>query len=68
MKKFAMAVALMCALSSSIFAGNMPTVGVADPPPPPTTATSSTSTTTTATSSTSTTLFAYVILTMLGLR
>jgi len=35
MKKFAMAVAFMCTLSTSIFAGNMPTVGVVGPPPPP---------------------------------
>ena len=34
MKKLAMAVALMCVLSTSIFAGNMPTVGVVDPPLP----------------------------------
>jgi hypothetical protein len=34
MKRFAMALALMCVLSPSIFAGNMPTVGVVDPPPP----------------------------------
>ena len=27
MKRFAMALALMCALSTSIFAGNMPTGG-----------------------------------------
>jgi hypothetical protein len=73
MKKLAMAVALMCVLSTSILAGNMPTVGVADPPPPPTTTTATTTTTTettttTTTSSTPSTLFAYVILTMLGLR
>lgn len=35
MKRFAMAVALMCALSTSIFAGEMPTTGKSDPPPPP---------------------------------
>ena len=35
MKRFAMAFALMCALSTSIFAGNMPTGGFVDPPPPP---------------------------------
>ena len=36
MKQFAMALALMCALSTSIFAGNMPTTGKAEAPPPPT--------------------------------
>lgn len=35
MKRFAMTLALMCALSTSIFAGNMPTGGIVDPPPPP---------------------------------
>ena len=33
MKRFAMALALMCALSTSIFAGNMPTDGRSEPPP-----------------------------------
>ncbi len=37
MKRLAMTLALMCALSTPIFAGNMPTGGFADPPPPPTT-------------------------------
>lgn len=55
MKKFAMAVALMCALSPSTFAGNMPTVGIADPAPP-------------TTSSTSGTLLVSVIVTILSLR
>ena len=35
MKRFAMALALMCALSASTFAGNMPTGGKAEEPPPP---------------------------------
>lgn len=54
MKKLAMAVVLTCVLSGTIFAGNMPTVGVADPPPPPPT--------------TSSTLLTNVILTIIGLR
>jgi len=33
MKRFAMALALMCALSTSIFAGDMPTVGAVGQPP-----------------------------------
>jgi hypothetical protein len=37
MKRFAMALALLCALSTSIFAGDMPTGGKSEPPPPPTT-------------------------------
>ena len=35
MKKLAMALVLMCALSASSFAGNMPTGGYVPPPPPP---------------------------------
>lgn len=37
MKRLAVALALMCALSTPIFAGNMPTGGRAEDPPPPTT-------------------------------
>jgi hypothetical protein len=37
MKRFAVAVALMCALSTSTFAGLMPTDGKSEPPPPPAT-------------------------------
>lgn len=55
MKRFATAVVLMCALSTSIFAGDIPLTGIAAPPPPP------------ATSSTSSTLVS-VILTILSLR
>ena len=33
MKRFARALALMCALSTSIFAGNMPTGGRSEEPP-----------------------------------
>lgn len=56
MKRFAMALALMCALSTSIFAGEMPTGGKAETPPPP------------ATSSTSSTLLVSMILTVITLR
>jgi len=35
MKRFAMALALTCVLSTSIFAGNMPTDGRTQEPPPP---------------------------------
>ena len=56
MKRFAMALALMCALSMSIFAGEMPTGGNPEPPPPPP-----------ATSSASGTLL-NVILTIISLR
>lgn len=55
MKRFAMALALMCALSTSIFAGEMPTGGKAETPP-------------SATSSTSSTLLVSVILTIITLR
>ena len=58
MKRLAMALALMCALSTSIIAGEMPTGGKAEPPPPPTTS---------STSSTSSTLLS-VILTIISLR
>ena len=58
MKRFAMAVALMCALSTSILAGDMPTGGKSEPPPPPTTS---------STASTSSTLLS-VILTIITLR
>ena len=37
MKRFAMALALMCALSTSTLAGNMPADGRAETPPPRTT-------------------------------
>jgi hypothetical protein len=60
MKRFAMALALMCALSTSIFAGDMPTGGKSEPPPLPTT--------TSSTSSTSSTVLVSVILTILSLR
>ena len=56
MKRFAMALALMCALSTSVFAGDMPTGGKTEPPPPP------------ATSSTSSTLLVSVILTIISLK
>lgn len=52
MKRFAMALALMCALSISTFAGDMPTGGKTEPPPP----------------ATSSTLLVSVILTVLSLR
>ena len=55
MKQFAMAFALMCALSTSIFAGNMPTDGKVETPPP-------------ATSTTSNTLLVTVLLTILSLK
>jgi hypothetical protein len=42
MKRFAMALALMCVLSTSIFAGNMPTDGKTQEAPPSTSSTSST--------------------------
>jgi hypothetical protein len=58
MKRLAMAVVLICALSTSIFAGNMPTDGRSEPPPP----------TTSSTSGTSSTLLVSVILTILSLR
>ena len=46
MKRFAMALALMCVLSSSIYAGDMPTGGKSEPPtPPPPASTASTSST-----------------------
>lgn len=59
MKRFAMALALMCALSTSLIAGEMPTGGKSEPPPPPTTS---------STSSTSSTALVSVILTILSLR
>ncbi len=34
MKRFVIALALMCALSPSIFAGDMPAGGRSEPPPP----------------------------------
>jgi hypothetical protein len=37
MKRFAMALALTCVLSTSIFAGDMPTTGAVGQQPPPTT-------------------------------
>ena len=48
MKRFAMALALMCALSTSIFAGDMPTGGKSEPPPPPSTSASTATATATA--------------------
>ena len=59
MKRLTMALALMCALSTSIIAGEMPTGGKAEPPPPPTTS---------STASTSSTVLVTVILTILSLR
>ena len=56
MKRFAIALALMCALSTPIFAGNMPADGRSDTPPP------------TTTSSTSSTLLVTVILTIISLK
>jgi hypothetical protein len=35
MKRFAMTLVLMCALSTSILAGDMPTGGKSETPPPP---------------------------------
>jgi hypothetical protein len=35
MKRFAMALALMCVMSTSILAGDMPTGGKSEAPPPP---------------------------------
>lgn len=35
MKRFALALALACALSSTTLAGNIPTSDIASPPPPP---------------------------------
>ena len=58
MKRFAMALALMCALSTSMFAGDMPTGGKSETPPPPTTTTSSASST----------LLLNVVLTIISLR
>ena len=52
MKRLAMALALMCALSSPIFAGSMPTGGFVDPPPPPATQLSDTQSDTTQSSQT----------------
>ena len=40
MKRFAMALALTCVLSTSIFAGDMPTTGKTEPPQPPATTSS----------------------------
>jgi len=57
MKRFAMTLALMCALSISIFAGDMPTDGKAGTPPPPPT-----------TSSTANSVLVSVLLTILSLR
>ncbi len=52
MKRFAMALALMCSLSISVFAGNMPTTGKSEEPP----------------TTTSSTLLVNVVLTVLSLR
>lgn len=35
MKRFLMALALSCALSTTALAGNIPTSGITPPPPPP---------------------------------
>jgi len=73
MKRFPMALALMCALSTSIFAGNMPTGGFVDPPPPPSTQLSETQSSETQSldmqpSETGSNLFATVLLAILNLR
>jgi hypothetical protein len=75
MKRFALAVALMCALSTPIFAGNMPTGGFVDPPPPPSTQLSETQLDETQSgdiqsseTETELDLFATVLLTILSLR
>ena len=57
MKRFAMTLALMCALSTSILAGDMPAGGKSEPPPPPP-----------PTSSASSTLLLNVVLTLISLR
>ncbi|HET6976057.1 MAG TPA: hypothetical protein VFI24_07030 [Pyrinomonadaceae bacterium] len=41
MKRFAMTLALMCALSTSILAGDMPAGGKSESPTPPTTSSTS---------------------------
>ena len=65
MKRFVLAIALTGLVSITVLAGDVPTNGAPAPAPPaPTTTSSSTS----STSSVSSTLFAYVVLTMLGLR
>lgn len=56
MKRLALALVLMCVLSTSIFAGNMPAGGFVEPPQPPTT------------SSTSSSMLVTVMLTILSLR
>jgi hypothetical protein len=35
MKRFAMALVLACALSSTVLAGDVPSTGITSPPPPP---------------------------------
>jgi hypothetical protein len=75
MKRLAMALTLMCVLSSPIFAGNMPTGGFVDPPPPPATQLSDTQSDTTQSSETidiqssetEPNLFATVLLTIVSL-
>ena len=78
MKRFAMALALMCALSTPMFAGNMPTGGFVDPPPPPSqmqasetqsseTPSSETQSVEIQSSETESSLFATVLLTILSL-
>lgn len=37
MKRFALAVALACALSATTLAGDVPSTGITSPPPPPAT-------------------------------
>ena len=64
MKPVAMALALICLLSTSVFAGNMPTDGKTPEPPPPTASTTSTSTGTTSTAST----LLDVVVTLITLR
>jgi hypothetical protein len=41
MKRLATAMLLMCALSATIFAGDMPSTGKSEPPPPTTSTTTS---------------------------
>ena len=74
MKRLAMALALLCALSTPIFAGNMPTGGFVDPPPPPSQLSETQSDTTQSSetidiqsSETETNVFATVLLTIVSL-
>jgi len=68
MKRFVLVVALTGLMSMTVLAGDVPTNGAPAPAPPAPTTTTSSTASTSSTSSVSSTLFAYVILTMLGLR